>query len=55
MYEPGAQNGQQLQALIEKIQEKRKELEQQQKDLELTLIDLNTAEQRCRDSLKSAG
>ncbi|MCH2189829.1 MAG: MerR family DNA-binding transcriptional regulator [Gammaproteobacteria bacterium] len=52
MYDPVNQNTNQLLALIEKIQEKRNQLIEQQKDLELMLQDLDDAEQRCRESLK---
>jgi len=54
MYDPINQNTNQLQALIEKIQEKRIQLIEQQKDLELMLQDLDDAEERCRESLNSS-
>lgn len=47
MYQPKANNNRQLQTLINKIQEKKSHLQQQQKDLELMLQDLADAEQRC--------
>ena len=52
MYDPVNQNNNQLQALIEKIQEKRKQLIEQQKDLKLMLKDLEDAEERFRKNLK---
>ena len=52
MYDPVNQNNNQLQALIEKIQEKRKQLIEQQKDLKLMLKDLEEAEERFRKNLK---
>ena len=53
MYDPVSQNNNQLQALIDKIQEKRKQLVEQQKDLKLMLQDLEEAEERFRKNLKS--
>ena len=47
MYDPAERNTEQLQSLISKIREKRKVLEEQQRDLELTLADLGVAEQHC--------
>jgi DNA-binding transcriptional MerR regulator len=47
MYQPKANNNKQLQKLIDKIREKKHNLKQQQKDLELMLLDLTDAEQRC--------
>jgi len=52
MYDPVNQNNNQLQALIDKIQEKRKQLIEQQKDLKLMLKDLEEAEERFRENLK---
>ena len=52
MYDPVSQNNNQLQALIDKIQEKRKQLIEQQKDLKLMLKDLEEAEERFRENLK---
>lgn len=51
MYDQSDSNGEQLQALISKIREKRKQLAEQQKDLELMLIDLRDAEERCLNAL----
>ena len=47
MYDQSDSNGEQLQALISKIREKRMQLIEQQKDLELMLLDLRDAEERC--------
>ncbi len=52
MYDSTAQNTEQLNALIQKIQEKRVDLLQQQKDLKLMLKDLDEAENRCKESLE---
>jgi len=52
MYDPIGTNSKQLLSLIDKIQNKRLQLEQQKKDLEITLLDLEAAEQRCTQSLK---
>lgn len=51
MYDPVSQNSNQMYALIEKIREKRQQLIEQQKDLELMLRDLDDAEARCQQSL----
>ncbi len=51
MYDPIGTNSKQILTLIDKIQDKRLQLEQQKKDLELTLLDLEAAEQRCVESL----
>jgi DNA-binding transcriptional MerR regulator len=51
MYDPVGTNSKQVLSLIDKIQDKRLQLEQQKKDLELTLLDLEAAEQRCCESL----
>lgn len=53
MYNSDEKNTEQLHALISKIHEKREHLLQQQKDLELMLLDLEDAENRCLESLKS--
>jgi DNA-binding transcriptional MerR regulator len=47
MYDPQTNNKKQLQTLIHKIREKRHQLEQQQKDLDLMILDLNDSEERC--------
>ena len=51
MYDPIGTNSKQVLTLISKIQAKRLQLEQQKKDLDLTLADLEAAEQRCIESL----
>ena len=51
MYDQSDSNGEQLQALISKIREKRTQLIEQQKDLELMLLDLRGAEERCLSAL----
>ena len=51
MYEPGTNNKKQIRTLIEKIREKRTQLLRQQEDLELMLLDLRDAEERCVQSL----
>ena len=52
MYDPAASNDKQMQLLIDKIHQKQALLQQQQKDLKLTLSDLRAAEQRCIDSMQ---
>ncbi len=47
MYDPQTNNKKQLQTLIHKIREKRHQLEQQKKDLDLMILDLNDSEERC--------
>ena len=54
MYDPQTNNKKQLQTLIHKIREKRHQLEQQQKDLELMILDLNDSEERCLITLGMA-
>ena len=54
MYDPSAGNQQQIQTLINKIRDKREHLLEQQKDLELMLIDLDDAEERCTQAIQSA-
>jgi len=51
MYDPIGTNSKQILTLIDKIQDQRLQLEQQKKDLELTLLDLEAAEERCIESL----
>ena len=51
MYDPAGGNKKQVQTLIDKIRQKRSQLQQQQKDLELMLLDLSDAEQRCLEAL----
>jgi vacuolar-type H+-ATPase subunit I/STV1 len=51
MYDANEQNIEQLQSLIAKIRQKREELDQKKKDLELTSLDLRDAEERALDAL----
>lgn len=50
MYDPASTNEKQLQALIDKIREKKERLQQQKKDLELMIRDLKDWEQRSLSS-----
>lgn len=52
MYGSPANNRRQLEALIEKIREKRDVLERQQKDLGALLGELSGVEEKCRSALK---
>lgn len=51
MYEPGTSNKKQIQTLIGKIREKQLQLKRQQQDLQLMLLDLRDAEERCLNAL----
>jgi len=51
MYDSTSTNKKQMQALIKKIREKRMQLQQQLKDLEGMLVDLNGWEERCMADL----
>lgn len=51
MYDSEDNNSEQLQVLIAKIREKRTQLLQQQQELELMLLDLRDAEEKCLKSL----
>ncbi|MCX4029452.1 MerR family DNA-binding transcriptional regulator [Endozoicomonas sp. SM1973] len=53
MYTPGTSNIKQIQALLDKIAVKRQQLNQQLKDIAALQQELDTAEQRCLDVLKS--
>lgn len=53
MYDPASANSDQLNTLVAKIREKRAQLIQQQNDLELMLLDLRDAEERCLEALNS--
>jgi len=53
MYDPSSGNTKQIQALIERLRAKRKQLLEQQKDLQLMLLDLRDAEERCLAALES--
>ena len=47
MYDPATQNKKQLQRLIQTIRDKRTQLLQQQKDLQVMILDLTDWEERC--------
>lgn len=51
MYSPEADNRDQLQALLDKIADRRRQLEQQKRDIEAMESELDEVEQRCRDAL----
>ncbi len=51
MYTPGSDNLEQLQALIDKIEEHRRKLYQQQKDIEMMLKDLSEVEKICLQAM----
>ncbi|NND83199.1 MAG: MerR family DNA-binding transcriptional regulator [Gammaproteobacteria bacterium] len=51
LYDPATGNNKQLQALINKMHEKRSQLEQQQRDLNNMLADLASAEARCKAAM----
>ena len=53
MYDPASGNQAQLQRLLDKIRDKRAQLEQQQRDLRALIKDLGAAEQRALDSLSN--
>ncbi|WP_163833892.1 MerR family transcriptional regulator [Spartinivicinus ruber] len=54
MYTPGTSNIKQIQALLDKIAVKRQQLNQQLKDIAALQQELDTAEQRCLDALKTS-
>ena len=54
MYDPAHGNVDQLQKLIAKFRDKRAQLEQQYHDLELMLLDLRDAEEKCLEALAQA-
>ncbi len=51
MYNPGSENSRQLQFLLDKIREKRVQLERKRKEITSMLRDLNIAEQNCLDAI----
>ena len=51
MYDPATGNNKQLQALINKMREKRSQLEQQKEDLDQMLHDLTASERRCKKAM----
>ena len=52
LYDPQSGNTRQLQTLLTKIQERRDALNEQLKDIHAMQIELNQAEQRCREASK---
>jgi len=52
MYDPSSKNTKQIQALIKSVQSKREQLLQQQQDIKLMLIDLDSVEARCISDLQ---
>lgn len=52
MYTPGGSNAEQLQTLINKIRERKANLEQQQRDILVMMTDLQEAEARCLKALQ---
>lgn len=52
MYQPQGDNRHQLQALQNKIQQRREQLEQQLRDIHALQLELDDAEQRCVDAMK---
>lgn len=51
MYSPDADNRDQLQALLDKIADRRQQLEQQKRDIDAMESELDEVEKRCRDAL----
>ncbi len=51
MYDPASNNKKQLEVLIEKIQLRRQQLEQQKQDLERMIVDLDEWERRTRTAM----
>lgn len=51
MYSPEADNRDQLEALLDKIADRRRQLDQQKRDIEAMESELDEVEQRCRDAL----
>ncbi len=53
MYNPSGNNSDQLQTLIDKIRDRQHYLQQQMKDLEVMMVDLQESEQRCLDAMNN--
>lgn len=53
MYDQDRGNIEQLQALIDKVNLKKEQLEQQKHDIDVMLIDLSEVESRCQEALKT--
>ncbi len=54
MYDPTRGNVNQLQKLVDKIRDKRKQLLAQQQDIEHMLTDLKGAEEKCLEAIKES-
>lgn len=54
MYDPEHGNADQLQVLIQKIRDKRSQLNQQLHDIEAMMLDLKDAEEKCLEALDEA-
>ena len=54
MYDTNKGNTEQLKTLINKIREKREQLIEQQRDLQLMISDLDASEKRCLDALQES-
>lgn len=54
MYNPASDNRDQLQALLDKIEERREQLAQQSRDIAALQQELDEVEGRCRDAMKNA-
>jgi DNA-binding transcriptional MerR regulator len=52
LYDPAGDNQKQLTTLLEKIAERRAQLDQQLLDIQQMQLELDTAEERCKDALK---
>lgn len=52
MYHPASSNTHQLQAFLEKIQERREVLQQQLADIKIMQLELDEAEERCRLAMR---
>lgn len=50
MYDPESGNARQLNALLSKIQERREQLTEQMREIELMQVELEEAEKRCLDA-----
>ena len=51
MYSPDADNRDQLRALLDKIDDRRRQLEQQRRDIDAMEAELDEVAQRCREAL----
>lgn len=52
MYDPSSDNQKQLQALLDKIDQRRETLKQQMADIKIMQLELDAAEERCREALR---